>query len=110
MIRKRYILDLINRNPRKFGKVLNYANANPSDRKGIIKFAQNEYGSAIGFIIGMLVIGLVVSALVGTFAYQIATAQNNSSVAAIPGGSAMLGILALLFIVIPVIVFARAAK
>ena len=71
---------------------------------------KDKAGSAIGFIIGMLVIGLVVAALVGTFAYQIALAQANASVIAIPGGTAMLGILSLLFIVIPVIVFARAAK
>lgn len=71
---------------------------------------QNLRASAIGFVIGMLVIGLVVAALVGTFAYQISLAQANDSVEAIPGGPAMLGILALLFIVIPVIIFARAAK
>ena len=67
-------------------------------------------GSAIGFIVGMLVIGMVVAGLVGTFAYQISIAQANSSVAAVPGGVAMLSILSLLFIVIPVIIFARAAK
>jgi len=70
----------------------------------------NRFGSAIGFIIGMLVIGLVVSALVGTFAYQIAVAQANASVIAVPGGVAMLGILSLLFIIIPVVLFAKAAK
>lgn len=73
-------------------------------------FLGNCKGSAIGFIIGMLVIGLVVAALVGTFAYQISLAQANASVIAVPGGPAMLGLLALLFIIIPVVVFARNAK
>ena len=74
------------------------------------KFLSDVKASAIGFIIGMLVIGMVVAGLVGTFAYQISVAQANASVIAIPGGVAMLGILSLLFIVIPVIIFARAAK
>ena len=74
------------------------------------KFIKSCKASAISFIIGMLVIGMVVSGLVGTFAYNIATAQANASVIAVPGGVAMLGILSLLFIIIPVVLFAKAAK
>ena len=74
------------------------------------KLWSNLHASAVGFIIGMLVIGFVVSALVGAFAYQISLAQANASVIAVPGGVAMLGILSLLFIIIPVVIFARAAK
>ena len=70
----------------------------------------NNYGSAVGFIIGMLVIGMVVAALVGSFAYQLEQAKDNTSVIEIPGGVAMLGLLGLLFIIIPVVIFAKAAK
>jgi len=96
-------------------------------------FKDNKYGSAISFVIGMLVIGLVVAALVGTFAFQIQTASTDEAIAGgnlsnstagdgvaggnddvtyggVPGGAALLGILALLFIVIPVVLFAKAAK
>ena len=99
----------------------------------LLCLGNDNHGSAIGFIIGMLVIGLVVAGIVGSFAYQIGQAQVNGSVAGtggintsggayeageannvansgIPGGVAMLGILALLFIVVPVIIFARSAK
>lgn len=75
----------------------------------LIKFRKNNEGGAIGFVISMLILGMVVAALVGTFAYNIALAQANASVIAIPGGVAMLGLLALLFIVIPVVIFAKAA-
>ena len=80
------------------------------------KLWNNLKGSAVGFIIGLLIIGFVVSALVGAFTYQVHLAQTNACVAGnatwagIPGGVAMLGIMSLLFIVIPVIIFARAAK
>lgn len=77
--------------------------------KNLKKLVKDNNAGAIGFVIAMLILGMVVSALVGTFAYHIETAQNNTSVAAIPGGSAMLGLLALLFIVIPVVIFAKAA-
>ncbi len=70
---------------------------------------EDKNAGAIGFVIAMLILGMVVSALVGTFAYNIETAQANESVAAIPGGVAMLGLLGLLFIVIPVVIFAKAA-
>jgi len=70
---------------------------------------EDRNAGAIGFVIAMLILGMVVSALVGTFAYNIETAQANESVAAIPGGVAMLGLLGLLFIVIPVVIFAKAA-
>ena len=71
---------------------------------------KNKFGSAVGFVIGMLIIGLVVASLVGTFAYQIAVAQANASVIAVPGGVALLGIISMLFIIIPVVIFAKAAK
>lgn len=71
---------------------------------------QNREAGAVGFIIAMLVIGLLVANLVGTFAYQLSVARANASVAAIPGGSAMLGIIGLLFIIIPVVIFAKAAS
>ena len=70
---------------------------------------EDKNAGAIGFVIAMLILGMVVSALVGTFAYNIAQAQANASVIAIPGGVAMLGLLGLLFIVIPVVIFAKAA-
>ena len=87
----------------------------------------NKKASAISFIVGMLVIGLVVAGLVGTFAYNVNLAAENDSVAGgaaintsdmdvettapgIPGGPAMLLILSLLFIIIPVVLFAKAAK
>ena len=97
------------------------------------KFIKNNHGSAIGFIIGMLVIGLVVAGVVGSLAYQLiyagedvhvtggkynsafghnhtADAAGDKTAPGIPGGPAMLMILGLLFIVVPVIIFARAAK
>jgi len=74
--------------------------------KNLIKDRQ---AGAIGFVISMLILGMIVAALVGTFAYQIAVAQANASVIAVPGGVAMLGLLSLLFIVIPVVIFAKAA-
>lgn len=97
------------------------------------RLLKNEKASAIGFVIGMLVLGLVVAALAGTFAFEINNAAEDTAVAGgnlsnssggdgvgggndditgggIPGGPAMLGIMALMFIVIPVIIFARAAK
>jgi len=92
----------------------------------------NNRAGAVGFVISMLIVGLVVAALVGGFAYQLITASediaiiggnlSNSSYgdgvgggaddtvgAGVPGGAAMLLLLAMLFIVIPVVIFAKAA-
>lgn len=93
----------------------------------------NNHGSAVSFIVAMLVIGVVVAGLVGTFAYQMHTASTDTAIAGgnlsnsvagdgvgntaddvtgggVPGGPAMLMLLALLFIVIPVIIFARNSR
>jgi len=73
-------------------------------------FVKNVKGSAIGFIISMVVIAILVSGLVGTVAYNLVNASENASVASIPGGAQLLLIIGMLFIVIPILVFARAAK
>lgn len=74
------------------------------------RFVRQKSASAVSFVISMLIIGMVVSSLVGVFAYNIATAQANASVIAVPGGVALLSLLTLLFIIIPVVIFAKAAK
>lgn len=89
-------------------------------------------GGAVGFIITILIIGMVVSALVGGFALQLINASEDEAIAGgnlsnssagdgvgggdddttgagVPGGPAMLLLLGLLFIVIPVVIFAKAA-
>jgi len=74
------------------------------------KFLKDTYGSAVSFVIKLLVLGLIVASLAGTFAYQISLAQANASVAAIAGGSALLGIIVLLFFIVPVALFAKAIR
>lgn len=66
--------------------------------------------SAISFIIGLVVILMVISAVVGTVAYNLYTASTNTGVAAIPGGAQLVLILGLLFIVIPLTIMAKAAR
>lgn len=74
------------------------------------KLIEDLNAGAVGFIIGMLVVGLTVAILAGTYAAHIYDARNNSSVDSIAGMDPMLGLVGLLFFVIPVVIFARAAK
>ena len=93
------------------------------------KLKNNNYGSAIAFIVSMLIVGMVVSALIGSFAYSLNSAAEDTALAGgdanesasyesgmanatlpgVPGGPAMILLMGLLFIVIPVIIFAKAA-
>lgn len=74
------------------------------------KFVENTKASAVSFVIKLLVLGLIVASLAGTFAYQISLAQANASVAAIAGASAILGIIVLLFFIVPAALFAKAVR
>jgi len=92
-----------------------------------------DHAGAVGFVISLLILGMIVAALVGTFAYNLQTASTDEAIAGgnlsnssagagtgagvdnftyggIPGGPAMLLLIALLFIVIPVVIFAKAAS
>jgi len=92
----------------------------------------DRHAGAVGFVISMLIVGFVVAGLVGAFAYQISVTQADTAIAGgnlsnssagdgvgggaddityggVAGGAAMLGLLAMLFIVIPVVIFAKAA-
>ena len=97
------------------------------------KLKNNNFGSAIAFIVSMLIVGMVVSALIGTFALQVNNAATDEAIAGgnvsnssagdgvgggdddfvasgIPGGPAMILVMGMLFIVIPIIIFAKAAS
>jgi len=80
------------------------------------EFIEDCTGSAVSFVIKLLVLGLIVASLAGTFAYQISLAQANTSVAGnatlpgVPGGPALLGIIVLLFFIVPVALFAKAIR
>lgn len=75
------------------------------------KFWKDVTASAIGFIISMVVVAILVSSLVTTIAANLWDAANNSSLTVfVPGGAAMMGIIGLMFVVIPVLIFAKAAR
>ncbi len=74
----------------------------------VYELKDDKSGSAVGFILGLLIIGLMVANLAGEFAYEVITASENSSVVDVPGGSIMLKILAFVFFAIPVAISAKA--
>lgn len=72
------------------------------------KLRDDNKGSAIGFVIGMFVLILVAVNLVPSIADTIDTAQNNASVASFSGVTALAGILVVLFVILPLVVVAKA--
>jgi len=58
---------------------------------------EETHGSAVSFVIGMMIIIVIVVNLIPTVAFEAANAQDNESVAAFSGTVAMIGILVLLF-------------
>lgn len=66
--------------------------------------------SAISFVIGIFILILIAVNLLPEVAEQAWAAENDTDVAHFAGVGAMLGILVLLFVVIPLIVIAKAAR
>lgn len=89
-------------------------------------FRKDRTASAVSFILAMLIIGLIVFVTVQTLSSQMLNASQNATLGGsnftdpvsganytgygIPGGPQLLLIIVLLFILIPVVIFARAAS
>lgn len=64
----------------------------------------------VSFIMKMVIALLVISATVGTVAYNLYTASTNTGVTNIPGGATLVLILGLIFIVTPIIILSKRAR
>ena len=62
------------------------------------EFVKDVKAGAISFIVGMVIIVMLVTALVGTVAWNIVNAQANTSVDAIPGADPLPYMVALNYI------------
>jgi hypothetical protein len=74
------------------------------DPSRLDEFIKDTYAMAGGaglprLIIGLMVGILVFASVIGTIAWYLSNASSNTSVAAIPGGTAMIGIIGLMVIV-----------
>jgi len=88
------------------GKSLRYLRERNID--GLRSLKRENEGSAVSFVIGMFVIIVIAVNLLPTIALQAYNAQNNSSVASFGGVVAMVGILVLLFVILPLVILAKA--
>lgn len=71
---------------------------------------EDNDGSAVGFIIGMFLVIVIAINLLPSFANQAFIASNNTSVLSFGGVSALIGVLVLLFVILPLVILARAAS
>lgn len=74
------------------------------------EFKANNDGSAVGFIIGMFIVLILAVNLLPEVARQAASANANTSVLSFSGITAMVGVLVLLFVILPLVILARAAS
>jgi len=78
------------------------------DFNGLRSLREEEHGSAVSFVIGMFVIIVIAVNLLPTVAHQAKAAGDNASVATFGGVVAMIGILVLLFVILPLVILAKA--
>jgi len=71
---------------------------------------EETHGSAVSFVIGMFIIIVIAVNLLPTVAEQAYTAQQDSNVTKFGGTVAMIGILVLLFVILPLVILAKATS
>jgi len=92
----------------KLGEAFKAMRAGNTER--LRELEEETHGSAVSFVIGMMIIIVIVVNLIPTVAFEAANAQDNESVAAFSGTVAMIGILVLLFTIIPLVILAKATS
>lgn len=72
------------------------------------KLRDDNKGSAVGFVIGMFVLILVAANLLAPIAHQAKDAAEDTDVVKFSGVPALIGILVVLFVILPLVVVAKA--
>jgi len=78
------------------------------DLEGLRRLKEDNKGSAISFVLGMFILIVIAVNLLPSLALQAANAQGNASVITFGGVVAMIGILVLMFVILPLVILAKA--